>query len=121
MSAYMTREGDWLLLSVPSIHLNQVRKMAGLTWDHDRKKFIIKKPNATIFTSIKNVVPDLVIHADVEPLIKEITIKKEAINNMKEAGWDSIEPRQPMPLKEGIVPFQHQKAGYEIACRILGL
>ena len=121
MSAYITREGDWLILSAPAEATTRLRKMSGVVWDQGRRKYIIKKPNATILTSLQNMLPGLVVHRDAEKLIKEVTLKKEEINSLKEANWSNVEPRQPMPLKEGVTPFQHQKAAYEVACRILGL
>lgn len=121
MSAYLTRENDWLILSVPADKTTMMRRMTWATWDQARRKYIIKKPNSTIYNTLQNVLPDLVVHRDVEELIKEVALKKEETNNLKDAGWDNIEPRQPLPLKEGVTPFQHQRAAYEVACRILGL
>lgn len=121
MAAYMTREGNWLILSVPQNQDHILKRATWAIWDRERRKWVVKKPNATIYTSIVNTVPNLVVHNDVKELIEEITIKKEAINSIKESGWGSVEPQQPLPLKEGVKPFQHQRAGYEIACRILGL
>lgn len=121
MSAYLTRENEWLLLSVPAEKAVVMRRQTWAHWDPGRRKYIIKKPNATIFTSIQNLFPDLVVHRDVEELITAITLKKEELTNLKDSGWENIVPRQPLPLKEGIVPYRHQQAAYEIACRILGI
>lgn len=114
MSAYLTRDGDWLVLSVPYESQKLARGITAGAWDPERRKWIYKKPNATIFAQIKNGIPNLTIHEDVSAFIGALTLKAEANRNMTELTWEGTQPLYPMPLKANIKPFDHQVVAYNL-------
>ena len=112
MAAEVTLLDDKLKLSCPFAQRNMAKLVNGYEWSELYKGWLYPAEQ-------------VVLEELMDVFGSGITISKEAIKYCEDHSlpdWSGIEtePVEPMPLKAGINPYQHQVIAYNLALKAFG-
>ena len=116
----LTIEGEHLLLTqLTPLEQNKARAIQCRSWDRGHRGWtfpiradVIKELEATLGVTVP---------PEAKSQARETESREAGVREAKLQGWENVRVTEPMPLKQGIVPFEHQKLAYEISCNLLGV
>lgn len=119
-SPYLYVDEGKLLLNIDRRLKFIVELIPGRSWNASAGCWQVP-PRPENVSVLKAKIPNLVVFPEVMPLILHQSQKEQAVAAEKDIPWQEAKPIEPMPLRAGVVPFQHQTAAYNVTCQILGV
>lgn len=115
-STRLTLAGNTLQLFCSYEERERAKQVAGYRWNGRLKCW---EYPLGYYDEVRRAFPHAVVSEDLqERILSDKALEKE-VSSDKLAGWENVEPTEPMPIKTK--PFRHQVLGYELACKILGI
>lgn len=111
--------GDKLYFTFPysTQGVERVKTIPGRVFNRDLKLWELPLSLSTI-EEVTAKFPGTNIHEELFPMIQKEKEQRKAITQMKADGWSKAKPLYPMPLKQGITPFNHQILAFNIGINL---
>lgn len=113
------KEGK-ILLSIDGRLKFIAEAIPGRSWDAGSRCWQIPPLPGNV-AALKSKIHNLVIDPTVTSLIAEHSQRLLQVSREKDIPWQEAVPIEPLPLKDGIIPYQHQVAAYNVGGSILGV
>lgn len=94
------------------------KQVQGYSWNPRAKKWEYPLNNESYQGLIENF-PGIAVDPKITQAVQALAEREATVRQTKMQGWEGVEPTEPMPIKTK--PFGHQKLGFELACKILGV
>ena len=94
------------------------KQVPGYTWNKKAKSWDYPVNEESLQGLIENF-PGIQVDPKLIQAVQALAEREATVRQTKMQGWEGVEPTEPMPIKTK--PFAHQKLGYELACKILGV
>lgn len=117
---YLYVDGGKLLLNIDRRLKFIVEMIPGRTWDAPSGCWRIP-PRPENLSLLKSKVTNLQVLPGVLEMIMRQAQQAQVVAKEKDVPWQESQPLEPMPLRKGVKPFQHQISAYNIVGSVLGI
>ncbi len=114
--ARLVRAKDKIQLYCRYEDRDAAKQIQGYSWNAKQKCWEYPLGH---YDEIREAFPFAQVEEGLQQEVTNIKDLEKEVTKAKLAGWENIEPTEPMPIKTK--PFQHQTLGYEIACKLMGV
>ncbi len=98
----------------------EIKCISGCSWNPRKKVWEVPATEEAL-DMLLGIAPKALVDPLVYTLVEKETSRLKCIANQKDIPWQQQTAIRPMPLKRGVVPFQHQVAAYNTVGTIFGI